>query len=125
MESKRKPRLRSPSFCLWFMLFFAASAPAGTLTNVQTVFLIVMENVNWSALKGNPSAPYINNTLVPMASYCEQYYTPPGLPGSLPNYLRSEEHTSELQSRLHLVCRLLLEKKKNKTTNTRTTRTRK
>src|SRR2546422_6833577 len=29
--------------------------------------------------------------------------------------LRSEEHTSELQSRLHLVCRLLLEKKKKKT----------
>src|SRR2546429_4593164 len=28
---------------------------------------------------------------------------------------RSEEHTSELQSRLHLVCRLLLEKKKNST----------
>src|SRR2546422_7007732 len=28
--------------------------------------------------------------------------------------LRSEEHTSELQSRLHLVCRLLLEKKKNR-----------
>src|SRR3989442_8993826 len=28
---------------------------------------------------------------------------------------RSEEHTSELQSRPHLVCRLLLEKKKNKT----------
>src|SRR2546429_4210962 len=27
-------------------------------------------------------------------------------------HLRSEEHTSELQSRLHLVCRLLLEKKK-------------
>src|SRR2546422_4176358 len=32
---------------------------------------------------------------------------------------RSEEHTSELQSRLHLVCRLLLEKKKTqKTTHT-------
>src|SRR2546429_2255882 len=30
-----------------------------------------------------------------------------------PLALRSEEHTSELQSRLHLVCRLLLEKKKN------------
>src|SRR5256884_3866350 len=30
---------------------------------------------------------------------------------------RSEEHTSELQSRLHLVCRLLLEKKKKKTDN--------
>src|SRR2546422_7927005 len=32
---------------------------------------------------------------------------------------RSEEHTSELQSRLHLVCRLLLEKKKNKCRMTR------
>src|SRR5690554_7551770 len=30
------------------------------------------------------------------------------------NSFRSEEHTSELQSRPHLVCRLLLEKKKNK-----------
>src|SRR2546422_6504009 len=30
--------------------------------------------------------------------------------------VRSEEHTSELQSRLHLVCRLLLEKKKKKQT---------
>src|SRR5687768_17804468 len=28
------------------------------------------------------------------------------------DYARSEEHTSELQSRLHLVCRLLLEKRK-------------
>src|SRR6266436_7322102 len=31
-----------------------------------------------------------------------------------PMFMRSEEHTSELQSRLHLVCRLLLEKKKKK-----------
>src|SRR2546422_7911144 len=31
------------------------------------------------------------------------------------NHSRSEEHTSELQSRLHLVCRLLLEKKKKTT----------
>src|SRR3989304_301798 len=33
-----------------------------------------------------------------------------------PQRLRSEEHTSELQSRLHLVCRLLLEKKKKPNT---------
>src|SRR5689334_24125193 len=31
------------------------------------------------------------------------------------SHLRSEEHTSELQSQFHLVCRLLLEKKKKKT----------
>src|SRR2546429_3641586 len=34
--------------------------------------------------------------------------------GCMPSgHVRSEEHTSELQSRLHLVCRLLLEKKNN------------
>src|SRR6266568_9210031 len=37
----------------------------------------------------------------------ERCVTPPGSP-------RSEEHTSELQSQFHLVCRLLLEKKKKK-----------
>src|SRR2546429_3008579 len=37
----------------------------------------------------------------------EQYDTP-----AYRAHCRSEEHTSELQSRLHLVCRLLLEKKK-------------
>src|SRR2546422_7907259 len=39
---------------------------------------------------------------------------PNGALGGLNSFylLRSEEHTSELQSRLHLVCRLLLEKKK-------------
>src|SRR2546422_8063498 len=41
----------------------------------------------------------------------------PGAPSSRPcprRWVRSEEHTSELQSRLHLVCRLLLEKKKKR-----------
>src|SRR2546429_3099371 len=42
----------------------------------------------------------------------------PGIPSISSNFCsssaRSEEHTSELQSRLHLVCRLLLEKKKEK-----------
>src|SRR2546429_1857723 len=38
---------------------------------------------------------------------------------------RSEEHTSELQSRLHLVCRLLLEKKKKNNNKQRESRERK
>src|SRR5579883_3649044 len=39
----------------------------------------------------------------------------PGAPsGASPGWTRSEEHTSELQSRENLVCRLLLEKKKKK-----------
>src|SRR5687768_18322322 len=37
-----------------------------------------------------------------------------GLHPPRPESVRSEEHTSELQSRLHLVCSLLLEKKKTK-----------
>src|SRR5256884_6599114 len=40
---------------------------------------------------------------------------PPRKSPALPKQVRSEEHTSELQSRLHLVCRLLLEKKKRLT----------
>src|SRR5687768_18018834 len=39
---------------------------------------------------------------------------PAGFGDRLRERLRSEEHTSELQSRLHLVCRLLLEKKTTK-----------
>src|SRR5690349_7677391 len=53
-----------------------------------------MENHDWSQIKGSPDAPYINNTLLPVASYCEQYYTPPGLHPSLPNYLWLEAGTN-------------------------------
>src|SRR2546422_9737287 len=45
---------------------------------------------------------------VPLSSWSERIRTRPGPIQPI----RSEEHTSELQSRLHLVCRLLLEKKK-------------
>src|SRR2546422_5376758 len=50
--------------------------------------------------------------MVPQLARLEHHVRPSELNAA---YLRSEEHTSELQSRLHLVCRLLLEKKKNKT----------
>src|SRR5687768_18240494 len=46
----------------------------------------------------------------------------PGQPGLVLAKERSEEHTSELQSRLHLVCRLLLEKKKKSNYNPQTHR---
>src|SRR2546429_6017436 len=44
------------------------------------------------------------------------------VPAAAARIVRSEEHTSELQSRLHLVCRLLLEKKKATTSYTSPTR---
>jgi hypothetical protein len=65
----------------------ALAGRADELSRVQTVFIIVMENNNWSGIKGSPSAPFINHTLLPMASYCEQYYNPPGIHPSEPNYL--------------------------------------
>src|SRR2546429_9354636 len=43
--------------------------------------------------------------------------TLPDTIASRSRWQRSEEHTSELQSRLHLVCRLLLEKKKDSVTS--------
>src|SRR5205823_2162283 len=57
-------------------------------------FLILMENHDWSSIKNSPSAPYINNTLLAIASHATQYYNPPGLHPSLPNYLWLEAGTN-------------------------------
>ncbi len=71
---------------------FTTAAP--TALHIQTVFLIVMENHNWSDISGNADAPYINNVLLPMASRAEQYFNPPGNHPSLPNYLWLEAGTN-------------------------------
>jgi hypothetical protein len=62
--------------------------------NIKTVFIIVMENHNWSDIINNPSAPYINGTLLPQASYAQQYYNPSSVHPSEPNYLWLEAGTS-------------------------------
>ncbi|MDB6147416.1 MAG: hypothetical protein JWO45_1080 [Spartobacteria bacterium] len=75
-----------------FLLFVTTAHAA--LDATSTVFVIVMENHIWSEIKGNADAPYINNTLLPLASYCDQYYNPPGLHPSEPNYLWLEAGTN-------------------------------
>jgi hypothetical protein len=62
--------------------------------HLRTVFLIVMENHNWSSIVGSSHAPYINQTLLPRSSYATQYYNPPGNHPSLPNYLWLEAGTN-------------------------------
>src|SRR5687768_17999894 len=57
------------------------------------------------------------NRLVPLRDPLFQRFWERVATRMLPRVLRSEEHTSELQSRLHLVCRLLLEKKKKRPVN--------
>src|SRR5262245_22315193 len=61
---------------------------------ITTVFLILMENHNWSDIYLNPSAPYINQTLLPQASYAQQYFNPPSIHPSEPNYLWLEAGTN-------------------------------
>src|SRR5580693_10065038 len=58
------------------------------------------------------------STLFPYTTLFRSLTHAPRRPGSWASFRgawvrRSEEHTSELQSQFHLVCRLLLEKKKN------------
>src|SRR2546422_8420567 len=64
----------------------------------------------WSLRGGrsSPARPHMSAVSELTPPECDTTATP-GCSG-----FRSEEHTSELQSRLHLVCRLLLEKKKKK-----------
>jgi hypothetical protein len=63
-------------------------------SGIRTVFVIVFENHNWSQIKGSASAPYINNTVLPMAAHAEQYFNPPGIHPSEGNYLWLEAGTN-------------------------------
>ena len=70
-----------------------------TLHHIKTVFVIVMENHNWTGaksgnIKNNSEAPYINYTLLPMASFANDYKNPAGIHPSLPNYLWLEGGSS-------------------------------
>src|SRR5258708_33334129 len=88
---------------LFFFFFFLMirRPPRSTLFPYTTLF----------RSKASPSGPTPKPT------------KPGAVPGtqstSVPSAIRSEEHTSELQSPDHLVCRLLLEKKKNNKRNER------
>lgn len=67
-----------------------ADSPKGgkaTGSAIQTVFVILMENKDWSQIYNNIEAPFINFVLLPMASYAEAYYNPPGIHPSEPNYI--------------------------------------
>src|SRR2546429_5149275 len=79
--------------------------PRSTLFPYTTLFRsLLARSVRSQSLPAANSAYLVRRNRVPPAA---------ALPSSgKTGRSRSEEHTSELQSRLHLVCRLLLEKKK-------------
>jgi phosphatidylinositol-3-phosphatase len=77
----------------------AATATQASETGMKsvtgTVFVIVMENQNWSAIKGSSSAPFINSLLTqPQTSFATDYNNPPGNHPSEPNYLWIEGGTN-------------------------------
>jgi hypothetical protein len=80
-------------FVLLILALTVGEICAASLPPIQTVFIIMFENRNWSSVLGNTNAPYINS-LLPMASYCQQYYTPPGNHPSEANYLWLEAGTN-------------------------------
>jgi hypothetical protein len=58
------------------------------ISAIKTIFVIVMENHDWSDIKGSASAPYINGTLLPASSYCDNYFDNPNkVHPSEPNYI--------------------------------------
>ena len=63
---------------------------SAAMATLKTVFVIVMENKNWTQIAGNPDAAYINGTLVPSSALATQYFNPPHLHPSEPNYIWME-----------------------------------
>src|SRR2546429_8223304 len=91
-------RVQSPKYLFFFFLMIRRP-PRSTLFPYTTLFRSAAASLKffeWAYKSGDKTATDLD-------------YVP--MPDAVKN-VRSEEHTSELQSRLHLVCRLLLEKKK-------------
>src|SRR5690349_24251611 len=74
--------------------------PRSTLFPYTTLFRSQLDQVLLEAERGEPALP---------GRLCREHHA---MAASAQHVARSEEHTSELQSRRDLVCRLLLEKKK-------------
>src|SRR2546422_10685718 len=88
----------SCTLCVLYFFFFNDTAT----TEIYTLSLhdaLPISDGNWALQLDQPSRRSLDGTNASVSDHRGP---------------RSEEHTSELQSRLHLVCRLLLEKKKKK-----------
>src|SRR5439155_22476684 len=105
----RVPPYRSSAFPLLLFTFFFSNAPAPTelytLSLHDALPISPSASETGAAEAAASSAPRRGSA----SSSSRKASAAPGAP-AIKN--RSEEHTSELQSRGHLVCRLLLEKKK-------------
>src|SRR2546429_4885643 len=90
------------AYIIFFFFLMIRRPPRSTLFPYTTLFRSKKTSKHWSKCFNGYVA---GGALFTMCTSMRLYAT------VIP---RSEEHTSELQSRLHLVCRLLLEKKNNR-----------
>src|SRR5689334_24063617 len=100
----------SRSYCAFFFFFFLMirRPPRSTLFPYTTLFrsaAAVAAGLRDTPEKDERGQPLLRDGVVTLGN----------LDVSRDFEIRSEEHTSELQSQFHLVCRLLLEKKKKNT----------
>src|SRR5690625_5432968 len=101
------------------------------LLMLSFLFLLIFQNLGSVGYAGNiksssPNNVSIESKEIPQSSKEDEPQTLTGIKQSeqIETKTRSEEHTSELQSRGHLVCRLLLEKKKHRDDSTKRITTR-
>src|SRR3712207_7785962 len=99
---------------MFFFFLMIRRPPRSTLFPYTTLFR--SEVVDRNAIIIGDGGDFVSYAGRVVDSYEPGCWLDPGPFGCLGS--RSEEHTSELQSRQYLVCRLLLEKKKNKTSST-------
>src|SRR3712207_8008685 len=99
----------STIYCFFFLMI--RRPPRSTLFPYTTLFRSVDEPRELHGDRRRAGHRSARAEVGPQRPADSQHVDPGVLPEAL--VLRSEEHTSELQSRQYLVCRLLLEKKKN------------
>src|SRR2546422_10306332 len=99
--------IHHPIFSFFFFFNDTATTEIYTLSlhDALPISIVIPE----SGLEDDPTIPVI---LAETTENRNPNKTINTAPSRFMRNVRSEEHTSELQSRLHLVCRLLLEKKK-------------
>src|SRR2546422_8428292 len=79
---------------------------------VSPILLLGVEAPAVTPIVSGPRGSHASRRCSTFAPTGRKRMVPAAASMQLASSMRSEEHTSELQSRLHLVCRLLLEKKK-------------
>src|SRR5205814_9336464 len=101
-RSIQNTNANTPTRYLFFFFLLHRHPPSSTLFPYTTLF---------RSLRPRPAARW---ALMPSCQPPSTAHLPPWATTRSRWHKRSEEHTSELQSLRHLVCRLLLEKKKKK-----------